>query len=754
LERLAPDPRWARKAKEVTQTTEISVESILEWREAASAQHAKLHGPATTSLQDGQSRTLKHDDTFAVFKHNGDALSGPGSSEGLYHRDTRYLSHFHLAIEGAEPKLLSSTLSDDNTTLTCDLTNPDLFDSNGKLTLPQGLLHIRRSRLLWQGSLFERLAVTNFDDKRQRVRLEIAFAADFADLFEVRGATRERRGQVHRPEVAADRVTLGYTGLDDEHREATVLFAPAPMRLMSSSATFELDLMARATQAFFIEVGCGSEAVKRPLPDGFFVALRDGRRALRAMCRQAASIATSNEVFNEALSRSVSDLYMLTTNLSSGPYPYAGIPWFSTVFGRDALITGWEMLWFDPTIARGVLRYLAANQAIEENAAADAEPGKILHEARGGEMAALGEVPFRRYYGSVDATPLFLFLAGAYLARTGDLDFIRDLWPNLESAVAWIDRYGDRDGDGFVEYGRRTGEGLANQGWKDSHDSIFHADGALARGPIAVAEVQAYVYGARRAMADISERLGYAGRAAEQTAKADALQRQFDRSFFDEALGTYALALDGDKRPCRVHSSNAGHALFAGIAYPERAASVVRSLMGRTSFSGWGVRTLASTEERYNPMSYHNGSVWPHDNAMIAAGFARYGFRHEAARIFEGLFAASAYIDLRRLPELFCGFPRQRGRGPTFYPVACAPQAWAAAAPLSLLQSCLGLAFDPIGRQITFDQPVLPDFLNDIALRRLSVGGRSTDVALSRAGSRIVVKVLSDDNALSVVSRA
>ena len=536
-------------------------------------------------------------------------------------------------------------------------------------------------------------------------------------------------------------------------RETTLLFSPPPTKLTGNVATFELDVAVRETQVIFFEIGCGSESIKRPLPDGFFVAVRDSRRALRAMSRRAAAIETSNDVFNETVSRSISDLRMLTTNLSSGPYPYAGIPWFSTVFGRDALITAWEMLWFDPSIARGVLLHLALNQATEENAAADAEPGKILHEARGGEMAALGEVPFRRYYGSVDATPLFLFLAGAYLKRTGDIDLIQKLQPNLEAAIAWIERYGDRDADGFVEYGRKSADGLTNQGWKDSHDSIFHENGELARGPIALAEVQAYVYGARCAMADIFERLGHPKRAAEQLAMAETLRRRFDEQFYDEALGTYALALDGDKKRCRVRSSNAGHTLFAGIAYPERAASVVKTLMTRASFSGWGVRTIATSEHRYNPASYHNGSVWPHDNAMIAAGFARYGFSHEALRIFEGLFAASTYIDLLRLPELFCGFPRGRGRSPTFYPVACAPQAWAAAAPLSLLQSCLGLGFDPDGRQITFDRPVLPDFLGEIVLRRLSIGDRSADVSLSRVGARVVVDVISETGGISVVSR-
>jgi glycogen debranching enzyme len=322
------------------------------------------------------------------------------------------------------------------------------------------------------------------------------------------------------------------------------------------------------------------------------------------------------------------------------------------------------MLWLDPTIARGVLARLAANQAREENPAADAEPGKILHEVRYGEMAELGEVPFRRYYGSADSTPLFLMLAGSYLARTGDIATLQSLWPNIEAAVDWIRDYGDADGDGFVEYRHQTDQGLVNQGWKDSQDSIFHADGTLAKVPIALCEVQAYVYAGWRAAADIAERLGRREKAAELRQLAEGLKRAFDTAFWDNEMGIYAIALDGDKRPCRVRASNAGHVLLCGSALPERALILAAELMSSRFFSGRGVRTLASSEPRYNPMSYHNGSIWPHDNALIAAGLARYGFTPQACRIFEGLFAASGHMDFRRLPELFCGFVRQRGRGP------------------------------------------------------------------------------------------
>jgi glycogen debranching enzyme len=710
--------------------------------------------PASASLQERRARTLKHDDTFGVFDPNGDALPGPGSPEGLFHRDTRHLSHWLLTIAGARPMLLSSTVREDNGSLTCDLTNPDLTDASGAVVLAHDLVHVRRARFLWRGTCYERLLVRNYDNQARRVELEVRFGADFADIFEVRGTRRERRGDLHAAEIEPDRVTLGYTGLDGLRRTTRLRFEPAPATVTAHAVRYAFDLEPHATRCVFVEIACEAERIeRRAARRAFFSSLRESRRALRQLARSAARVVTSNEVFNEGLRRSVSDLYMLVTATPEGPLPYAGVPWFSTVFGRDALITALEMLWLDPSVARGVLGTLAATQATESDDEADAEPGKILHEARHGEMARLGEVPFRRYYGSVDATPLYVMLAGAYLERTDDLATIGRLWPHIHAALLWIERHGDRDGDGFVEYGRRTPDGLVNQGWKDSHDSVFHADGVLAHAPIALAEVQAYVYGAWRSGAVICRRLGQDGRALDLTRRADDLARRFDAAFYDDALGTYALALDGDKRPCRVRSSNAGHVLYTGLALPDRVPRVVETLMSRPSFCGWGIRTIASTEPRYNPMSYHNGSVWPHDNALVAAGLARYGYRREAARVFEGLFAASAYIDLRRLPELLCGFARQRDQGPTFYPVACIPQAWAAAAPLSLLQSCLGLAFEPATRQVTFEDPHLPDFLDSVLLERLDIADAQVDVALRRSRSQVVVEVLERRGTARVVIR-
>jgi glycogen debranching enzyme len=713
----------------------------------------QFHIPATTSLQERRPRTLKHGDMFAVFDHRGDAISGPGSTDGLYYRDTRYLTWCQLRVNGVRPLLLGSTLRDDNATLTCDLTNPDI-DSAG-VVLEHDLIHIRRSCFLWNATCYQRFSIRNFDQMSHALRIQLVFAADFADIFEARGMRREKRGTFHVATLTKSMATLAYTGLDRQRRQTELAFDPPPTRLTADQADFEIELKPHQTANLFLEIRCDATSkVEAAESRRFLLAMRDARRALRRSSARAAAITTSNDIFNEAVRRAVSDLYMLITDTEDGPYPYAGIPWFSTVFGRDALITAFETLWFDPAIARGVLCHLAANQATASDASADAEPGKILHEIRRGEMAELGEVPFRRYYGSIDSTPLFVMLAGAYFQRTADLATMQRLWPNIEAALTWMEQHGDRDGDGLLEYGRRNDKGLINQGWKDSYDSVFHADGALAVGPIALVEVQAYAYAALSGAARIAQALGHVARAVRLEDRAVALQLALDRAFFDEELGTYVLALDGAKKPCRIRTSNAGHMLFAGAALPERAASIARALMATTSFSGWGIRTVDSREARYNPMSYHNGSIWPHDNAMIAAGLARYGFRREAVRIFEGLFAASIHMDLRRLPELFCGFPRHRASAPTAYPVACAPQAWATAAPLSLIQSVLGLGFDFEPQRIAFSQPMMPDFLEEIQLRKLVIGDASADVALRRNGDEAAVLLLNRRGNIRVLTAA
>jgi glycogen debranching enzyme len=367
-------------------------------------------------------------------------------------------------------------------------------------------------------------------------------------------------------------------------------------------------------------------------------------------------------------------------------------------------------------------------------------------------MAALHEVPFGLYYGSADATPLFVLLAGLYAEHTGDLDTLRVLWPNVEAALGWIDGPGDPDQDGFVEYRRADEKGLANQGWKDSQDAIFHADGTLAQGPIALCEVQGYVYAAKRLAARTARRLGLTERGRTLDAQAAKLAEQFEAAFWCEDIGTYALALDGHNRPCRVRTSNAGQVLFSGIATPDHAEVVMRDLMSPSFFSGWGIRTVARDQPRYNPMSYHNGSVWPHDNSLIAAGFARYGHKDAIDRLFKGLFDAATYMDLRRLPELYCGFQRGRERGPTLYPVACSPQAWAAGTPLLLLQSTLGLEFNRDNNEILLRKPRLPSFLDEVTLHNLRLGQSAVDLMLRRHGKDVSLQVLRNEGQIRVAA--
>jgi glycogen debranching enzyme len=680
------------------------------------------------------SRVLKHGDTFLVAGRTGDIRPVGRGEQGLYHRGTKYASRFLLRLGRQRPLLLSSSVLQNNLLLAVDLTNPDIYSDGGEehLLVPHGTIHIARSTFLQDGAYLERIVISNYGAHLVEAELKLELDADFADIFEVRGTRRPKRGVRIPAEVSKGAVTLGYRGLDGIERRTRFELAPAPTHLSEGEASFDVRLESHQSRILYVRILC-EEGSGPPTPPLRYEAARSAAgEAVRRREERQCHIYTSNEQLNDWINRSQSDLRMLLTNTDHGPYPYAGVPWFSTAFGRDGLWAAIQTLWIDPDIARGVLKFLSAHQAMEHDPEADAEPGKIIHEMRDGEMAALREIPFGNYYGSIDSTPLYLMLAWRYYEATGDGALLEELWPSLLLAMEWIDVCGDQDGDGFVEYGRRSRDGLVQQGWKDSNTSVFHRGGTLATGPIALCEVQGYVYDAKVGMSRLARALGKEGLADGWERQAHELREQFDAAFWCEEIDSYALALDGDKLACRVKTSNAAHCLFTGIALPKRWPALATSLMAKELFSGFGLRTLAADEQRYNPMSYHNGSIWPHDNAIAADGLAAAGYMAEATKIFGGLFDVALFTELHRLPELFCGFSRQPGQAHTQYPVACSPQAWASGAVFMLLKAILGLSIDGVKRRISLRHPILPPFIEELSIQNLRVGDDSVDVRLHR----------------------
>ena len=679
---------------------------------------------------------LKSGDAFVVSDALGDI---GGHDDGLFVDDMRVLSKWRLTFGGRAPSLLSGATSADNASFTAHLTNRPLPPLGGHET-PEGVIHIERLRVLAGDVLYEALTLTNYGASEAEVPLSLSFAADFKDMFEVRGTQRPKRGTVGAPRVDAGAVRLRYDGLDGVERNVTVHFSPAPDALSVDRADYTLTIPAQACVSIYLTVDATLGPAQAEGPGCGRVALRTAlvgvHREMRTRRESMARVNTGNPLFDAWLDRSLADLGLLTTQLDTGPYPYAGIPWFSTPFGRDAIITSLQMLWLQPSLARGVLRFLAEHQARETSAFRDAEPGKIMHEFRRSEMAATGEVPFALYYGGVDTTPLFIVLAGAYVERTGDDALIDELWPALERAAQWVIDKCDRNPYGLLDYQRTSERGLANQGWKDSHDSVFHADGRFPDGPIALVEVQAYACAALDAMSMCSHRRGHAADATRYALRAKTLRDQVEALFWMPESEFYGIALDGHGDLCRVLASNAGHLLAFGLPDAGRGAAVA-SVLGSTLFqTGWGIRTLAAGQPRFNPMAYHNGSVWPHDNALIARGLARYGDKTAAVNLLRALFEAAVSFEMR-LPELFCGFPRRRGEPPTAYPVACLPQAWAAGAPFMMLQACLGVSVDAARHEVRVERPTLPEGVDWLRIDELRVGDETVSLTFRRVDGQV-----------------
>jgi glycogen debranching enzyme len=692
---------------------------------------------------------LKDGDTFMVADAYGDVL---GVADGLFCNDTRLLSHFRLLLGGKMPSLLSASVSQDNVFFTSNGTNRPLPPTGAAAGTPKGVIHVERKRFLWDGRLHERIRCTNYNREPALAPLTIEFGADFRDMFEVRGSHRAKRGRMMPPEIDERSVAFRYQGLDEVTRTSAIVFSERPQRLACDHTVFTLELPPEGAREIYLEVGPGRDGT--PSRERFREAAARARTLMHAKRRHGGKLRTSGRLFNEWIEKSRADLSLLVTDLETGPYPYAGIPWFSTAFGRDAIITAWQVLWVNAALARGVLAFLASTQAHEVDRFRDAQPGKIMHETRRGEMTRLGELPFGRYYGGVDTTPLFVALAGAYADRTGDLAFIERIWPNLLAAIGWMEEFGDSDGDGLIDYQRAADSGLANQGWKDSEDSIFHADGSFPEGPIALVEVQGYAFLAYTKMARLADMRGEHALSARWLERAQRLRQEVEARFWMPEENFYGIAIDGRGDLCRVKASNPGHLLFCGLPSPERARKVIDQLLTPAFDSGWGLRTLAKGEARFNPMSYHDGSVWPHDTALCVAGMARYGEREGVVRILSQMFETAVHFEMR-LPELYCGFPRFPGEPPVAYPVACMPQAWAAGSVFMLLQACLGITVDGWTGQIEVEHPRLPIGIDSLGLEGLRMGDHHVDLLFQHAGERVIaVPGRRSDPSVALITRS
>ncbi|MGH2704093.1 MAG: amylo-alpha-1,6-glucosidase [Actinomycetota bacterium] len=699
----------------------------------------------------GRLLATKEGETFVLSDPDGN-LSFPNSAGmGVYYKDTRFLSHYEMRVNGAIPILLSSSAERAYMTLV-DLTNPDVWEE-GRLTIPQQTLNIRRIRVAGR-FVHERLRVKSYHAEPVRVSIEFSLSADFADIFEVRGLRREHRGTMLTPKIEGSIVKFGYAGTDNVFRQMWVRLGEEPAEASVEGGfvrlRFELLLGPHQTRMLSITFEPIVGADRRE-PLDFETAVARTRRSYQEWERGCTQIKTNNELFDALLQRGVRDLRALLTTIYDGQIMAAGIPWYVAPFGRDSILTSYEILMINPEPARQTLRLLGGLQGEQVDPWRDEEPGKILHEIRQGELANARYVPHTPYFGTVDATPLYLMLAAAYWRWTHDLETILDLRPTFDRALEWIDRYGDADGDGYVEYLRRSPRGLKNQGWKDSGNSIVHADGTLAPGPIALAEVQAYVYMAKRRMAEIYEALGEPDRAAALQKEAGELKAAFDRDFWVDHEQYFALALDGEKRPVETVTSNPAHGLYCDLIEPAKAEVMAKRLLAPDMFSGWGIRTMSKGAVAYNPMSYHNGSIWPHDNAFIAAGLKRYGNAKATSRVATALFDTAMHMEYYRLPELFCGFTRRTPTNPVAYPVACSPQAWAAASPFLLLQAMLGLSARADQNVVTVNQPILPPWLQTVELRNLRIGRSRLSLMFTREQDVTTFSLLSKEGKIRVV---
>ncbi len=708
---------------------------------------------------------IKQETLFLVSDTDGNVYPGCGCGMGLYASDTRFLSGWILRLEGHVPTLLSS--SSERTHLSqMEFMNQILRLPDGT-TIPQETIYLSSERGIGD-YVRDRLRIINYNPFPVSLRFSLEFRADYADMFEVRGMHRQHHGVVLQPKIEGKTLVLAYMGEDKAFRQTRIRFdleateftlTPIPTEHYSvgAIASFALEAPGNGAEIAFeytVETLIAGEGTipeaERDWSFKTFVQHLDQVAKERMAGRT--SLTSSNEIFNLMLSRGNRDLAALTVTYPTGPFPSAGIPWFTAPFGRDALITAIQSLMLGPELAYGTLRYLAAHQAKEDEPFKDSEPGKILHEVRFGELARLGQIPHTPYYGSVDSTPLFLVLLSETYRWTGNLEIVRELWDSVEAALMWLEVYGDLDGDGFVEYERRSPLGLVVQGWKDSVNSVIRPDATLAEGPIALSEVQGYVYDAKKRIAQLCYAMDLRILGDRLNREADELKEAYNQAFWSEEDGFYVLALDGDKRPVRTPTSNPAHGLWSGIVAEERIPQVVAHLMAPGMFSGWGIRTLSADSPVYNPMSYHNGTIWPHDNSLIVRGLAEHGYKQEVLVVLDAMFQAALHFPYYRLPELFCGFSKASELDrPVPYPVACSPQSWAAGTMFLLLQSALGIVPDAAGNSLRIMQPLLPTWLDEVRLNGLRVGNTTLDLQFIQYNGITTARVLGKQGKMKVL---
>lgn len=710
---------------------------------------AKIH-EAHTSVKDILGALVIRDGALTlVTAQNGDIPIEENHGFGLYYRDCRFLSGYTLRCNGRNP---TDILSSDEKGYACfmALTNPGYKDDNGRM-VEKETMSIRRDRII-PGILDEKITVTSYNEFETTIEMAFEFESDFDDIFTVRGVTRPTNGSVLPPAYVKGQLTLGYLGEDGHRRNTRITFDPVPSSVNGREAVFRLKIKPGEQEAIRLRIYVEDMPPDTPVTvdDRQLQRRIKGIRASYADTMECCSnIQTDNGIFNKIFLRSLSDLRMLYMGQPVDIYYSAGVPWYDALFGRDSIISAMQVIPYNPEVARSTLRVLAKFQGRKADDWRDERPGKILHELRLGEQANLNNIPDTPYYGSVDSTPLFLILLAEYIDWTGDMSLFNDLHENVDAALKWIYQYGGLEDSGLLAYTRQSPKGLYNQCWKDSRDSMSHSDGSLAAHPIAAAEVQGYAYMAMRRTANLFERAGRHDDAGRLRHDAVNLRWKFDNDFWMKDKKFFAEALDKNGK-CDVISSNPAQALWSEIIEPEKAHMVVDRIFQKDMFSGWGIRTLSSNEKRYNPLGYHNGTIWPHDNSLIAMGLNKYGFKEELAMLFTCMYEAAGFYPIYRLPELFGGYQRGEYDVPIKYPVACSPQAWSAGSIPHMLSASLGFVPDALNMRITLFKPTLPPWLHTVKISKLIVGDAYAQLEFRRDGDSTLVNVLGKRGNLEV----